>query len=304
MHVLEVSKIERELQIHGVPVEYKRSVPCQCQGKNFAEPKFNCTICFGSGVRWIDPAITTIGEALAVGNVSNATTNTVTLSDAFDGKNDLTRGRTVKITAGMGVGQALRINSYNNATKIAVLVKNWTVVPNRTSMFEVRNTLKALITTRDTSKDRKETGVWETGMANCTLPSEIIPADNDKITVLTDRIVVNNEVFQKGETYPNGVTKERVRLKQVVTVEDVRTLNDVFTYGVDVTINANGVIVWTGNHVPAVKEQYTIRYIAVPEYFIFRNAPRFRQDGGALMPHMIKIMRLDRYTPGNANAQS
>lgn len=303
MNPLDVNKLEREIKIHGVPIEYQKSVLCQCQNSNFGAARIDCPVCNGLSWRWLEPSITTIGDALYSGTVALASSNIIRFQNGFDQKNDLMKGRTVLIKSGTGSGQKLRIKSYDRTTRQAVMEKNWTVVPDTQSTYEIYETLKALITTRDSTKDRKEAGIWETGLANCTIPSEIIPSDMDKIIVVQDRVAINNEIFTKGSSYPNSVSKERLRYRKIILVEDVRTLDDVFTIGTDVDVDkTTGTILWSGEHVPATGVQYTVRYIAVPEYLIMKNAPRFRQDGDSnVAPHLLKILRLDRYTPSNSD---
>ncbi len=155
-------------------------------------------------------------------------------------------------------------------------------------------TVKALITNRDSNRQLTETGAWETGIVSATLPPQIIPADFDKVTIVNDVVAVNNEVLRVGATYSNGNSREVLRFRTVTQVESLQIINNgviqTLVQGADYTVNGNK-IAWVNS--PATGTLYSVRYLAVPEFLVFKNQPHLRRNDNVKFPYFVKLQRLD-----------
>jgi hypothetical protein len=74
--------------------------------------------------------------ALATGTATAGSSNTITLQTAL-GTDDLVAGSLVKITSGTGAKQTRVVIAYDNATKVAVVDRNWVTNPDSTSVYAV-----------------------------------------------------------------------------------------------------------------------------------------------------------------------
>lgn len=78
------------------------------------------------------------GHTKMRGTAASATGTTIVLPSTFSAVDDAYNGRTIKITAGTGIGQSKAITDYTGATKTCA-VTTWTVTPDATSIFEIDN---------------------------------------------------------------------------------------------------------------------------------------------------------------------
>ena len=293
---LQPKKFDQMFRDHGVAIEYYLSMQCPNWRTDRGETEIDCSLCNGYNFIWLSPPLQTIGDAIDTGTVVLAASFTITLKAGFTYKQDLMKQNSISIISGTGSGQARRVSSYNMLTRVATLTSNWDTIPDATSHYEIRRTLKATVTHRDTMRNRKEAGNWESGVAFASLPPDVPVSDMDKVVMVDDRVVINDEVLTKGKLYPDGATRERLRFNRIFGVDYLRTKTTAYVQGVDFSIASNGQVQWIGNQ-PMPGENYTVRYSAVPEYVIFKDIPRFRRDAGVGLPFYVQLKRLDKAVP-------
>jgi len=78
------------------------------------------------------------GHTKMRGTAVSATSTTIVLPSTFSATDDVYNGRTLRITAGIGLGQSKSIADYTGATKTCT-VTTWTTTPDSTSIFEIDN---------------------------------------------------------------------------------------------------------------------------------------------------------------------
>lgn len=78
-----------------------------------------------------DTGDTHVNEGVARGG----SLNTIKLNALASSVNNAYRKQTIFIAAGTGADQSNQVSSYNGSTKIAIMVDNWTTIPDTTSIY-------------------------------------------------------------------------------------------------------------------------------------------------------------------------
>lgn len=150
-------------------------------------------------------------------------------------------------------------------------------------------------------RERRDTydvvGAWMQGMFQATFPSTITPGHLDMIEFTAAVMVVNNERLTRGAADKLGRSRERCRVRPVIEVEYAEAIVagvlERYFPVLDFTIDQAAVITWGAGRGPSVETQYTLRYVARPNFVVW--APKSRDEGGTRQPYRALLQRLDFY---------
>ncbi|MGZ3772951.1 MAG: hypothetical protein ACXVCY_04195 [Pseudobdellovibrionaceae bacterium] len=155
--------------------------------------------------------------------------------------------------------------------------------------------LRAKVNSRNVRKNKAQGGFNITGGASMTFLPGVIPAEGDLIQVCSDREIINDEVLVAGSTLTDYSSAEKLRFRDIISVESVFMYSDAkearklapTEWQFDKTLRQ---IVFTDS-VPA-GTQYSVRYIAVPEYIIAPDSTkpllRVAHDDSLVYPQRIQ----------------
>ena len=87
----------------------------------------------------IQVTVTKPPDTLETGVAQTATANDITLAATANAVDDYYNGYFVEISSGTGIGQTREITDYTGLTKVADVISAWTVTPDSTSVYRIKN---------------------------------------------------------------------------------------------------------------------------------------------------------------------
>jgi len=156
----------------------------------------------------------------------------------------------------------------------------------------------ALYTSLSFEKPLSMPGFVDEVLINCTFKDEHEVADGDRFVPLHE-IIVENELFKRGDTKPGGGTAERLVYRYPVALQKVIDVNEnEYIPGTDVELiddpaGYTRIINWITAG-PANGARYSVRYQARAEFYCFLTQPRIRVEGNV---KQVTFTRLRRITP-------
>jgi hypothetical protein len=154
-------------------------------------------------------------------------------------------------------------------------------------------TIKVVIQGRNYRKDAKTIGFVDMGTCNITWPRGKVPGAWDKIVEKKEIAVITNEILTRGQTDTLGNSREKVRHKHLISVEICVDQDGVrYAQGINFDIKNDRYIDWTGP-APVDGKQYSLRYLAHPEYVIMSAEPMFRMEGDDILPYRSTAQRVE-----------
>lgn len=146
-------------------------------------------------------------------------------------------------------------------------------------------------------------GALDEVLINATFTNDVWVSDGDRITP-TDEIIVDSELFTRGDETFDGTTKERLIYRYPVELLTVLDANGVsYTVGTDVTLVNDPLgyarqLAWPGSH-PATGVRYVVRYRTRAEFIVFLSQPRIRIEGGNKQLSFCRLRRVTAFRKVN-----
>jgi hypothetical protein len=148
-----------------------------------------------------------------------------------------------------------------------------------------------LLTDESSKRVFLDPGSWIPGSILATVLREVIVADRDKVRLLDVRDTVNDEVLIRG-------LDDEVRHDAGVVLELVADRDRIYRAGTDYVLIPPNVVSWLpGGYVPAVGEQYSVRYSFLPEFLVVGDTPRLRVEHSVKQASEVMLLRLDKVAP-------
>ena len=111
-------------------------------------------------------------------NVQQAIANTITLAPSASKEDDYYKDTFIKITKGTGLGQIRKISNYNGLTKIAEVEKDWDIIPDGSSGYNIDSSFYYIHYYRDNENNiwrKVSTYCFSENFLTCTAPEIYIP---------------------------------------------------------------------------------------------------------------------------------
>jgi hypothetical protein len=282
---------------------YFPSTICPCRHRSDGSPVLECANCLGYGYSWPQPEQL---EQLATFYMGSETRPPV-LEHAFVGPAAL-----IEVRDEHGA-------VYGDATLVDGRVVFGATEPPHGTEFTVRylapQTVRGLVTNLMSHREWREMGEVHHRDLHLTVDRYLkTPHTTDNLNPVWqligehDRFLVPHARIRTQQVLHRG-EREHLTYGYVFSVERCYSLTSAFApteylEGEDFTLE-NGAVVWAEGKGPTAGRPYAIVYEAAPEYYVWRDLPQVRHQGGLELPRRVALRLWEQYPrPGASYGRS
>jgi len=179
------------------------------------------------------------------------------------------------------------VQTDGQATRNCPTCAGWGII------WSTPTTVKANITNNLPKKQFMDFGILNPGSVFATFKSDMSINNFDKFILQdTTNLITKSQILKKGELLPNVTTAEKTIFSTIVSVTQLRTLTTIYIENTDFRIVNGNEVQWITAG-PAAGTDYTIKYKAKPEYLIWSELPKQRNENTQVLPLYVVLTRID-----------